>query len=116
MNSMTRTGRSTVSVLLAALALAAMLPVPCVCLPEAAPAQTHDCCAGTYAFSAQAPGCCPAAAEPGKTTPAAPPDAPALVPVLAFASALVFDTPGRPLVRALAVAPLASPPSTVRRL
>ena len=116
MNSMTRTGRSTVSVLLAALALAAMLPVPCVCLPEAQPAKTHDCCAGAFAFSAQAPGCCPAAAEPGKTTPAAPPDAPALVPALAFVSASAFDTPGRPVARALAVEPLASPPSTVRRL
>src|SRR5262245_62034763 len=83
---MTSRGRAAVAALLAALALAAMLPVPCVCLPEAPPAQAHGCCAGAYALTASAPGCCPAA-EPGKQVPAAPPDAPALVPSLAFAFA-----------------------------
>jgi hypothetical protein len=112
---MPRTGRSVVSILLAALTLAAILPVPCVCLPEAAPAKTHDCCAGAYALTASAPGCCPAAL-PGKDAPAVHPESPAVLPVLAFASFSSVAAPGALLVRTLAPEPLVSPPSTVRRL
>jgi hypothetical protein len=111
---MVRKGRTSVSVLLAVLALAAMLPVPCACLPEAVPA-AHGCCAGAYALTAAAPGCC-AAAEPGKQTPAAPPDAPALVPSLAFAHVSAVAAAGERVLRGVAPEPLVSPPSAVRRL
>jgi hypothetical protein len=115
MKSMTRRGRTAVAVLLAALALSAMLPVPCACLPETAPAQAHGCCAGAYALTASAPGCCPAA-EPGRQVPAAPPDAAALVPSLAFAHVSAVAASGETVVRGGAPEPLVSPPSTVRRL
>ena len=115
MKPMTGRSRSAVSVLLAALTLAAILPVPCVCLPGAAPAQTHDCCAGAYALTASAPGCCPAA-EPGKQAPAAAPDAPALASVLAFATPATVAASGTHALRSVAPEPLVSPPSTVRRL
>jgi hypothetical protein len=115
MKSMTRRGRTAVAVLLAALALSAMLPVPCVCLPETAPAQAHGCCAGAYALTASAPGCCPAA-EPGRQVPAAPPDAAALVPSLAFAHAATVAASAELVLRSVAPQPLVAPPSTVRRL
>jgi hypothetical protein len=112
---MTRRGRSAVSVLLAVLALAAILPAPCACLPEAAPTDPHGCCAGALVLSAPAPGCCPAA-EPGKGAQAAHPEAPAVLPALAFAPSSTVAAPAALVVLAVAREPFASPPSTVRRL
>jgi hypothetical protein len=113
---MSRRRRTTVSALVASLALLATLPAPCACLPAPVAAAEHACCAPPAGIRPAEPGCC--------TAPAVAPDpvtassvakaavAPALVVVawVAPLAALVHDrgqaSPG----------PAPSPPLTVRRL
>ena len=107
----------TLAAVLAGLALVAVLPVPCDCLPErAAPGgDGHECCAPPVGVSAaDDEGCCdeaPALAE-ALPSPAAPADAAPLalatLPVTARSVLRAFARPAVPL------AP--SPPPTVLRI
>jgi hypothetical protein len=113
MDGMSRT-RTTVTALLAGLALLATLPAPCGCLPEPAVAE-HSCCAPPPGLRASGDGCC-VAPDPGPEAPAAKPAAPAALPVLAAAEGAT--SVAVPVRAAHAEAPHAahSPPLTVRRL
>ena len=114
MDGMSRT-RTTVTALLAGLALLATLPAPCGCLPEPAVAE-HSCCAPPPGLRTSGGGCC-VAPDAAPETPAAKPAAPAALPVLAAAEG-VWSVCGFPCARRAPTAPEAalSPPLTVRRL
>jgi len=112
---MSRRRRTTVSALLASLALVATLPAPCGCLPEPVAAAEHACCAPPAGVRAADPGCC-AAADVARDAVTAPSVAPAVAP--AFAVVAWVTPPAVPVLdRGLASsAPAVSPPLTVRRL
>jgi hypothetical protein len=112
---MSRRRRTTVSALLASLALLATLPAPCGCLPEPVAAAEHACCEPPAGIRPDAPGCC-AVADVAPDTATAPSVTPAVAPAL-----VVFAWATPPAVPVLdrglaSPAPAASPPLTVRRL
>jgi len=116
MDTMSRRRRTTVSALLASLALVAMLPAPCGCLPEPAAAAEHACCVPSPGLRPANPGCC-AAADVAADAVAAPSS---VAPAVSPASGVVaWATPPASAVLDRGQAspgPAISPPLTVRRL
>lgn len=108
--------RTTVSALLASLALLATLPAPCGCLPEPIAAAEHACCAPPAGFQPADTGCC--------TPPDAAPDPVTAASVAKAAVAPEFSVVAWVAPLSVAVhdrgqaspGPAASPPLTVRRL
>jgi hypothetical protein len=116
MDTMSRRRRTTVSALLASLALVATLPAPCGCLPEPVAATEHSCCAPPAGLRPADPGCC-AAAEVAPDAVAAPSSVtPAVAP--AFVVVAWVAPPAMPALDRGQVSPgpAVSPPLTVRRL
>jgi hypothetical protein len=113
MDGMSRT-RTTVTALLAGLALLATLPAPCGCLPEPVVA-AHSCCAPPPGLR-PADGSCCVAPDLAPETAAAKPAAALALPALAAAHGMT--SVAVPVRLALTEAPQAalSPPLTVRRL
>jgi len=113
MDGMSRT-RTTVTALLAGLALLATLPAPCGCLPEPVVA-AHSCCAPPPGLR-PADGSCCVAPDLAPQTAAAKPAAALALPALAAAHGMT--SVAVPVRLALTEAPQAalSPPLTVRRL
>lgn len=116
MEEMSRRRRSTVSALVAGLALLATLPAPCGCLPAAVTAAEHACCAPPSGLRSAGPGCCTAPeVTPGPvsaTSVAKAAVVPALV-VVAWVAPAVTPVHDRGLG---SPEPAVSPPLTVRRL
>jgi len=112
MDGMSRT-RTTVTALLAGLALLATLPAPCGCLPLVV--AEHSCCSPPPGLRPAGGSCC-VAPDSAPETPAAKPAAPAALPALAAAEGV--RSVAVPVRAARAEAPQAahSPPLTVRRL
>jgi len=115
MDTMSRRRRTTVSALLASLALLATLPAPCGCLPEPVATAEHSCCAPPAGLRPADPGCC-ATADVTPDTVAAP----SVTPAVAAAFVVVaWVTPPASAVLDRGQAspgPAISPPLTVRRL
>ncbi len=113
---MSRRRRTTVSAVVASLALLATLPAPCGCLPETVAVAEHTCCAPPPGLRTAGPGCCAApdvTPDPASATSVAKAAVtPALV-VVAWAAPLVTPVHDRGQA---SPAPAASPPLTVRRL
>jgi hypothetical protein len=114
MEMMSRRRRTTVSAILASLALLTTLPAPCGCLPEPVTAAEHGCCAPAGVRAAD-PGCC-AAAKVAADAVTAPSVAPAVAPT--FAVLAWVTPPAVPVLDRAPASPAAavSPPLTVRRL
>ena len=116
MDRMSRRRRTTVSALLASLALLATLPAPCGCLPEPVATAEHSCCAPPAGLRPADPGCCATAdvtpdtvAAPSSVTPAVAPAFVVVAWVTPPASAVLDRGQASP-------GPAISPPLTVRRL
>jgi hypothetical protein len=116
MDTMSRRRRTTVSALLASLALLATLPAPCGCLPEPATTAEHSCCAPPPGLRPADPGCCATAdvaahnvAAPASATPAVAPGFVVVAWVTPPATAVLDRGQASP-------GPAIAPPLTVRRL
>jgi hypothetical protein len=116
MKLMGRRRFTTVAAVLAGLALAAMMPVPCACLPEPAASGEHACCVPPLGYQMADTGCCP-------TLTAAPQDAAVLVPLQDVSLPAVGVVAPAPVPGSLALAgrlsasaPVVPTPRTVRRL
>ena len=110
---MSRRRHTPVSVLVASLALLATLPVPCGCLPVAAP--EHACCEPPAGVRAAMPACC-VAADVAPDVATAPPVTPAVAPELVVVAWAMPPTPAAPDRGQASPAPALSPPTSVRRL
>ena len=113
---MSRRRRTSVTALVAGLALLATLPAPCACLPEPVVVAEHACCTPPAGLRTADPGCCVAP----DVTP--DPVSATLVAQAAVAPALAVVAWGAPLATAVLdrgealPGPAASPPLSVRRL
>ncbi len=116
MDRMSRRRLTTVSALLASLALLATLPAPCGCLPEPVAAAEHACCAPPAGVRSAEPGCCAAAVDVTRGVVSAPSVKPAIAP--AFVVVARVTPPAVPVLDRgqASPGPAVSPPLTVRRL
>jgi len=113
---MSRRRRTTVSALLASLALVATLPAPCGCLLEPVATSDHACCAPPAGVRPAGPGCCAAADVAPDAVTAPSPVTPAVAP--AFVVVAWVTPPATPVLDRgqPSPGPAISPPLTVRRL